>query len=74
VQPFSVISFRRFALGASARAFPQRSREVLLHLAGGDAHDLDGVADHVGGRSWPLGPRGIGLVLIGSALQRQRTP
>jgi hypothetical protein len=25
----------------------------------GDKHDLDGVADHVGGRFWPLGPVGI---------------
>ena len=36
------------------------ARYLPRRLASGDPHDMDGVADHVGGRFSPLGPRGIG--------------
>src|SRR3954447_25668161 len=47
----------RFRAGAAAPlsqalrslVLPVVGREVLLLLPGGDAHDLDGVADYVGG-------------------------
>src|SRR5712691_3545725 len=77
IYPTNVFTWRhscRTRFAATASEFGSRrfsGIQFLGFLAGRDPHDLDGRADHVGGRFLPRGPRGISASVAAGAGARR---